>query len=95
LVRAQLTLWRENGVRVAPLCKDNALLSGVDLLSRNTSELAAVGLDSIQAIETENKRNPEWKLSNLARIKSLEEPSAALMPAFSGVITVLVNAAAN
>jgi hypothetical protein len=95
LVRAQLVIWRENDAQIAPILKDNELLSGVDLLSRNTSELAAIGLDSIRAIEAGGKQNSEWKLRNLSRIKSLEEPSAALIPAFSGVIAVLVNAGAD
>jgi hexosaminidase len=95
LVCAQLIVWRENDARIAPILQDNQLLSGVELLSRNTSELASMGLDSIRAIETGTKQNSDWKLRNLSRIKSLAEPSAALIPAFSGVISVLVNSAAE
>jgi len=95
LVRAQLTLWSQNDPRLAPLYKDNELLSGVDLLSRNTSSLAAIGLASIHAIESGTRQNSDWKSRNLSKIKNLQEPSAGLLPAFSDVITVLVNAAAD
>jgi hexosaminidase len=95
LVRAQLIVWRENDARLAPILKDNELLSGIDVLSRNTSELASIGLDSIRAIEAGTKQNSEWKLRNLSRIHSLQEPAAALIPAFSGVIAVLINTAAE
>jgi hexosaminidase len=95
LVRAQLILWHENDARIGPILKDNELLPGIEILSRNTSELAAIGLDSIRAIEAGSKQTSEWKSRNLGRIKSLEEPSAALMPAFSGVIAVLVNSASD
>jgi hexosaminidase len=95
LVAAQLTLWRENDARQTPIYKNNELLSGVDILSHNVSELAAIGLECIRLLETKAKPNSDWKSLNLDRIKTLEEPSAGLFPAFSGVIKALVNTAAQ
>ena len=93
LVREQLIVLRANHAHLQPILKNNELLSGIEPLSQEVSDLAAEGLSALQTIESGEKTDAKWRKSQSDRITELSAPHAAVFPAFAGAVQELVDAA--
>ena len=95
MVREQLLVLRANHSRLQPIFKNNEWLSGVEPVSQAVSDLAAMGLAAIQAIESGEKSDAQWRKKQTGRITELSAPHAAVYPAFAGAVLELVDAASQ
>jgi hexosaminidase len=94
-VRAQLLAWRANHARLGPVLDNNELLSGVAALSDQLRDLAAVGLEALDAIQSGRKLGPQWKAHCMTRITKSKSTAAALTIVVTDPITRLIRSAAD
>ncbi len=94
-IRARLTLWRNNDVKLHPVLEQSSLLQEDVPISQNLAMLAAAGL---QALDYLSKSEPEpnlWKTQQQAVIDQAKKPVAGLLLQVTAPVEQLVQAAGN
>jgi hexosaminidase len=92
-LRATLREWAESDARLVPIAAGNPLIGELTGLSRELSAVGAIGLESLDLIET-GKTAPEmWVSERLQRLAAMNRPEAEVMLAAIRPVRILVQAA--
>jgi hexosaminidase len=93
LVREQLTLWRDNDARLQPELGHSEITQELAPLSHDVSQVAAIGLEALDALEQHRPMDGSARMKDLAFLKTKEKPEAALRDMAVAPVETLVNAA--
>jgi hexosaminidase len=78
-LRAEFTIWRDNGPKLQPLAQRSFLVHEVAGLSQDLSTLGSIGLAALDAIAKGQPAPEDWKAQQLAAIEQLKKPKAQLL----------------
>jgi hexosaminidase len=92
-LRATLREWAESDVRLAPVAAGNPLIGELTRLSRALSAVGAIGLESLDFIETGKTAPETWISERLQRLAAMDRPEAEVMLAAIRPVRLLVQAA--
>lgn len=92
-LRQWLTRWRDNDARLQPYLEASALRKPLVPLSQSLSELGALGLSALDAIESARPVKAEVREQELARVDALAAPHAELLLVVTPAIRALILAA--
>lgn len=93
-IRAILTAWRDNDVRIQPILADSFLTKGLAPLSQNLSAVGSAGLQALDIID-KGQRPPEaWSSQTQLAIQQAMKPQADLLLPVASPVQALVQAAA-
>ena len=77
-MRAWLTRWRDNDIRLLPTLEKSALLKEDEPVSAALSRLGVIGLQALDYLER-NERPPEaWRVQQRAFLETIKKPLAEL-----------------
>ena len=93
-LRAQFTIWRDNGAKLQSLAQRSFLVQEVAGRSQDLSTLGSVGLGVLDAIAKRQPAAEAWKAEQLAIIEQLKKPSAQLLLIPVPSVQKLIEAAA-
>jgi hexosaminidase len=91
--RACLVLWRDNDARLQPSLERSEITAELAPLSRDLSQVAAIGLRALDDLENHRVSTPDLTQSNLQLLKAAEKPQAVLRNMIVASVEVLVQAA--
>jgi hexosaminidase len=92
-LRAQLTLWRDNDVRLEPLAQRSFLVKEVMQPSQDLSALGTTGLAALDFIAKGAGAPDSWKAEQTSVIQQIQKPKAQLLLMPAGAVQRLVDAA--
>lgn len=92
-VRAWLELWRDNHQALLPIIAASPIVAEIESLSKDLSEIAAIGLEALTLLETGQRASEEWKKRNLEILQKAKEPRGQTELMVVSAIEKLVNAA--
>src|SRR2546421_1876572 len=78
-LRAQLTVWRDNGAILQPLAQRSFLVKEVAANSQDLSAVGAAGLAALDAIAKGQPAPEAWKAQQLALLEQVKKPKAQLL----------------
>ena len=87
--------WAENDARLAPAAAGNAFLRELTGLSRELSQLGAIGLESLDYLENGKTAPESWIAQKKQVLAAMERPSAEVMLAAVRPVRLLVEAASK
>jgi hexosaminidase len=93
-LRATLHAWAQNDARLAPAA-GNSLLRELAGISRELSLLGAIGLESLDFLESGKTAPESWIAQKKLALAAMERPSAEVMLAAVRPVRLLVEAAAK
>ncbi|PWT98005.1 MAG: beta-N-acetylhexosaminidase [Terriglobia bacterium] len=91
-LRANLTQWSLNEIRLQPLARNNSLLSEVLPLAANLSRCGKIGLRALELIEAGHSAPAGWVQEQNRELDRLEEPVAQVRLAAVRVVRALLAA---
>jgi hexosaminidase len=94
-IRAQLTLWRDNDVKLRPLLQQSSLLHEVTPISENLAMLGAAGLQALDYLDRGQPEPDLWKTQQMAVIDQAKKPVAGLLLQVTAPIQQLVEASSG
>jgi hexosaminidase len=92
-LRTQFIVWRDNDAKLQPLEQRSFLVKEIGQLSQNLSALGTAGLAALDQIAKGTAAPDDWKTSQTAAIKQLQEPRAQLLLIPTSAVQKLVDAA--
>jgi hexosaminidase len=93
-LRAQLSAWRDNDVRLQPLTRRSFLVKEVAATSQDLSSVATVGLAALDFVAKGGIAPEDWKTQQLAVIEQIEKPKSQLLVMPAPAIQKLVESVA-
>jgi hexosaminidase len=87
-----LVLWRDNDAKLQPLLKGSELTAELSNLSHSLSEVAGVGLQTLDDLKNHRAVNADVKDKNLQMLKAAAKPKAVLLDMVAPSVKVLVEA---
>ena len=93
-LRATMRAWVENDARLAPVA-GNAFVGELAALSRELSQLGAIGLESLGYLENGKTAPENWIAQKKQVLASMERPSAEVALAAVRPVRLLVEAASK
>jgi hexosaminidase len=93
LLRAQLTIWRDNDAKLQPLARRSFLVNEVSANSQDLATLGTTGLAALDAIRTGQAAPDSWKTQQIATIGQVKKPKAQLLLIPASGVQKLVEAA--
>jgi len=94
-VRRWLTIWRDNNGRLEPAIEQSFLLRDTAPVSRELSQVAAAGLEALDAVEAGRRLPADWLQQQTALLEEAAKPKAGVMLMVVAPVQKLVNAAAG
>jgi len=94
-VRAWLTRWRDNDAKLQPTLKDSALTAELEALSASVSQVAGLGLQAVDDLQSHRTLGADAKTKKLAILKDAAKPRAVLLDKLVAPVELLVNASAK
>jgi hexosaminidase len=94
-IKSQLTLWRDNQVKLKPLAEQSFLLKEVLPLSQDLSSLATAGLRAIDYLESGQHAPADWTTQQLGVVEQAKKPKAQLLLVIAPSIQKLIQASAG
>jgi len=94
-IRAMLTRWRDNQVKLEPLLQNSFLLKEADPVSRNLSAVSAAGLRALDYLESGQQAPKEWKTEQLALIEQAKKPNAQVLLMIASPVQKLIETSAG
>ncbi len=94
-IRAMLTRWRDNQVKLEPLLQKSFLLKEADPVSRNLSAVSAAGLRALDYLESGERAPEAWKAQQLALLEQAKKPSAQLLLMIAPSVEKLIQTSAG
>jgi hexosaminidase len=91
--RASLQTWRDNDAAVQPILRRSALTQELAPLSRDISQVAAIGLRALDALESH--RTLEKSDADMQFLKQAEKPKAVLRDMIAAPVEQLVSASSR
>lgn len=91
-LRKRLLRWRDNDVRLQPYLAASALRESLVPLSKELSELGALGLFALDAIESARPVTADLRKQQFARVEELAAPHAELYLVVTPAIRTLIEA---
>ncbi len=92
-VRARLTAWRDNPLRLQPMLQRSFLLKELAPLSQELASLGGAGLQALDFIEKGQHAPGGWVSQQLAMIEQAKKPRADLLIMVAPAVEKLVEAA--
>ena len=92
-IRQWLVLWRDNDAKLQPVIAQSALLKGEEPASQTLAEVARIGLQALDAIESGKSLNRQSAAAIKTRLASAARPVAEVRIAVVAPIQTLVNMA--
>jgi hexosaminidase len=89
-MRLWLTTWRDNDIALQPLLPRSELTAELAPLSRNVRQAAAIGLQALDVIESQQAVSASTQQQWLASLKLLEAPQAVLLNKVVPGVEILV-----
>ena len=93
--RTWLTRWRDNDAKLQPTLKDSAITAELGPISQSVSEVAALGLQALDDLQSRQKITADAKETKLAMLKDAAKPKAVLVDKLVAPVEMLVNASAK
>ena len=90
--RAWLTLWRDNDAALQPLLARSFLTKDLGPVSRNLSEVAAIGLRALDDLHENHPVSTDLRQRDIEFLKSAEKPQAVLLLMPASSVETLVEA---
>lgn len=90
-----LVLWRDNHQALLPIIKASPALAEIESLSKDLSEIAAIGLEALKMIEGGQKAPDVWKQEKLAALTKAKEPRGQTELMIVSAVEKLVAAASE
>ena len=90
--REWLALWRDNDAKLQPLLARSYLTQDLAPLSRNLSQVAAIGLQALDDLHENRFVSAEARQRNIEFLKSSEKPQAVLLLMVVPSVALLVQA---
>ena len=78
-IRAQLTAWRDNDARLAPLLQRSYLLKELEPLSQKLAALGDAGLQALDYRDKGERAPAEWTALELSFIEETKKPQSDLL----------------
>jgi hexosaminidase len=94
-LRATLHEWAQNDARLAPAIAGNGLLRELAPLSRELSQLGAIGLESLDYLESGKTAPDSWIAQKKQALAAMDRPSAEVMLAAVRPVRLLIDAASK
>ena len=94
-LRATMRAWTENDARLAPASAGNAFVGELAGLSRELSQLGAIGLESLDYLENGKTAPENWIAQKKQVLAAMERPSAEVALAAVRPVRLLVEAASK
>ena len=94
-VRRWLTRWRDNDGELQPTIGQSVLLRDTGPVSRDLSQVAAAGLEALDAIEAGRRLPADWLQQTNALLGEAAKPKAGVMLMIVAPVQRLVNTAAG
>jgi hexosaminidase len=94
-IRSQLTTWRDNDAKLAPLLAQSSLLQEDEPLSQNLAALGSAGLQALDYVEKSESEPDAWRTQQLALCEQAKKPQANLLLMVAAPVEQLVNASAS
>jgi len=73
-IKSWLTRWQENHQALLPAIKASPMLTEIESLSKDLSEIAVIGLEALKMIEGGQKAPDTWKQEKLGLLTKAKEP---------------------
>ncbi|MCU1238646.1 MAG: beta-N-acetylhexosaminidase, partial [Candidatus Solibacter sp.] len=93
-LRGTLHTWAENDAVLAP-ASGNVFLSELTEISRQLSQLAAIGLESLEYLQSGKTAPDNWVAEKNQALATMDRPSAEVMLAAVRPVRLLVEAASK
>jgi hexosaminidase len=93
-LRVQLTAWRDNDARLAPLAQRSFLLKEAAQTSQDLSALGAAGLAALDFVAKGAPAPADWKAQQIAAIQQIQKPKAQLLLMPAASVQKLIEASA-
>ncbi|HKU25873.1 MAG TPA: family 20 glycosylhydrolase, partial [Candidatus Sulfotelmatobacter sp.] len=90
--RQWLVLWRDNDAKLQPLLARSFLTKDLAPVSRNLSQVAAIGLQALDDLKENRVVNPEVRQQNIDFLKDAAKPHAVLLLMVAAPVETLVEA---
>ncbi len=91
-ITAWLTAWRDNHAKLEPALSASFLLQPIALLSKNLSDVAALGLEALEALKTGTTVAEAEQERNLALLDAASKPQDELLLQIVPAVRELVEA---
>jgi hexosaminidase len=88
--RESLTLWRDNDGKLEPQLASSDLTAELAPLSKSVSQVAAIGLESLDAMKNHKPLSAETREIDLQELKSAAKPKAVLLDKLVDPVSMLV-----
>jgi hexosaminidase len=92
-IRAWLTLWRNNDMKLHPLLEQSWLLHEDVAISQNLAMLGAAGLEALDYLDKGQPEPELWKTQQMAIVDQSKKPVAGLLLQVTPPVEELVEAA--
>lgn len=73
-VESWLMLWRDNHQALLPIIKASPMLTEIESLSKDLSDISSIGLEALKALETNQSLLETWKNEKLEALKKAKVP---------------------
>jgi hexosaminidase len=73
-IKSTLALWRDNHTGLLKIIKKSPVLKEIESASQDLSDIAVIGLESIDYILNDQKQNQDWLNSQMAIIEKAKVP---------------------
>ncbi len=90
--RQWLVLWRDNDAKLQTLLKKSYLTQDLAPVSRNLSQVAAIGLQALDDLQEHRFVDGDMRKRNIEFLKSSEKPQAVLLLMVASPVEMLVQA---
>ena len=87
-----LVLWRDNDAKLAPTLAGSELTAELAPLSRNLSQVAAVGLQALDDLKNHRSMSCAEREKDLAMLKAAAKPQAVLLDKVAPSVELLMKA---
>jgi hexosaminidase len=91
--RDWLVLWRDNDAKLQPSLANSELTAELAPLSQSLSQVAAIGVQALDAKKNHQPMSPEVQSKNLELLKAAEKPQAVLLDMVAPSVVLLVESA--
>lgn len=90
--RQWLVLWRDNDARLQPLLKRSFLTQDLEPVSRSLSQVAEIGLQALDALQSNRTVSAEVRQRNIAFLDNAAKPQSVLLLMVAPSVQRLVDA---
>jgi hexosaminidase len=91
--RDWLVLWRDNDAKLQPSLANSELTAELAPLSQSLSQVAAIGVQALDAKKNHQPMDPEAQSKSLELLKAAEKPQAVLLDMVAPSVMLLVESA--